>query len=557
MKKQAILIASIFAGFSLAQAQQPDLGTEEQRQAGKILYDEKCAQCHGINGDGKGVAGDYFKPKPRDFTRGTYKIRTTKTGELPTDQDLKDIIRKGMPYTGMPPWPDLSDQQITNLMYYIKTFSDAFADPEYIPQESDLTNAPAYSEESALAGRAVFEANECIACHGNFGRSDGATATGISDDWGDHIRPADMTKRWTFRGGSTREDIYRTFLTGMNGTPMPSYDGLITPEDQWRLVDYVYSLSRDEPDYGTLVTSKPYVGDIDLALGDSLFSGVEMTYFSIFGQVIEPGREFYPGASGIEVTAVHNENDIAIRLKWNDMSAEQGGQNNPALEVPRFEPSTGAEAESDDPFAEDADPFAEEVEEDPFADEADPFAEEEDPFAEDDPFADPTQDPNSFSDAVAIQFPRTSSGAIPYLIFGDRRTPADLWFSDLATGEAQTWIGKGSENVELDSVDTALSVWTNYDQGQWTAIFKRSRQNGEDRMTFDEGKFIPIAFSTWDGFNEERGNKRGMSSWYYIYLEPLQKQSAMLPMMKLGFFVLVVELLIVFAVRMKNGKKSV
>ena len=46
-------------------------------------------------------------PRPRDFTSGKFKIRTTPSGALPTDDDLRHIIREGMPYTSMPAWRQL------------------------------------------------------------------------------------------------------------------------------------------------------------------------------------------------------------------------------------------------------------------------------------------------------------------------------------------------------------------------------------------------------------------------------------------------------------------
>ena len=89
----------------------PDLGTDEQREAGRLLYIDKCAQCHGETGQGDGVAAPFMRPMPRDFTAGIYKVRTTPSGQLPTDDDIARVIRDGMPYTGMPPWPQLSDDE--------------------------------------------------------------------------------------------------------------------------------------------------------------------------------------------------------------------------------------------------------------------------------------------------------------------------------------------------------------------------------------------------------------------------------------------------------------
>jgi len=83
-------------------AQGPDVGTEAQRASGKQLYARYCAQCHGDKGDGEGDATPHLYPRPRNFTTGKFKVRTTANGALPTHQDLVNIIRRGMPYTSMP-----------------------------------------------------------------------------------------------------------------------------------------------------------------------------------------------------------------------------------------------------------------------------------------------------------------------------------------------------------------------------------------------------------------------------------------------------------------------
>ena len=107
-----------------------DVGSDAQRAAGKKLYDVNCSQCHGDKGDGQGIAYPFLLPKPRDFTAGKFKIRTTPSGSLPTTQDLKNIIRKGMPYTAMPAWPQFNDQQLAELVYYVKSFNADFAKAE-------------------------------------------------------------------------------------------------------------------------------------------------------------------------------------------------------------------------------------------------------------------------------------------------------------------------------------------------------------------------------------------------------------------------------------------
>ena len=91
----AVLAAVVLGAPALAAAQAGDA------KAGKAVYDLKCIGCHGEKGDGKGPAAELVVPKPRDFTTGLYKIRTS-ANKAPTDQDLFRIITDGMPETSMP-----------------------------------------------------------------------------------------------------------------------------------------------------------------------------------------------------------------------------------------------------------------------------------------------------------------------------------------------------------------------------------------------------------------------------------------------------------------------
>src|SRR5690606_22669544 len=114
-------------------------------------------------------------------------------------QDLVAIIRRGMPYTSMPAWPAFSDAQVSDLAYFIKTFSPDFANAEYVPTPLSLPDAPGMTDESIALGRQLYEDNGCIRCHGTLGRGDGPSAPTLVDDSGYWIRAADLTQSWTFR----------------------------------------------------------------------------------------------------------------------------------------------------------------------------------------------------------------------------------------------------------------------------------------------------------------------------------------------------------------------
>ena len=530
----AVLISLLCAVLTRsARAAGPDVGTEAQRESGKKLYLKNCSQCHGEKGDGEGYAAPHLRPTPRDFTAGKFKIRTTPNGALPTHQDLVNIIRHGMPYTSMPAWPNLADQEVSDLAYFITTFSPEFLKPENVPQPVPLPSAPTATKESIALGKKLYEETGCVKCHGPLGRGDGPSAPTLIDDWGRPIRAADLAQSWTLRGGSSREDIFRTLSTGLNGTPMPSFLDALQPEQRWAISDFIVSLSGNNgPGYSNLVVAKQVQDPIDLAKGTASFESARVVRFPIIGQIMEPGRAFHPPATSVTVQAIYDAESIALLVRWHDMSAEKTGKNGPSLPVP-------PEEEEAAPTPAGQAPGAAQQPADPFAEQAAPAA----PVSE-------------FSDAVAIQIPsQVPTGARkPYFIFGDGQNSVDLWFFDLARPDPLQFTGKGSADIAPNDTGDVTGV-ASFDQGEWSVIFKRPRR-ATSGAPFSPGEFMPIAFSVWDGFSRERGNRRGLTVWYSLYVEPEVVPSAIGPMAKTALFILAIELAVIGWVRRRYGSRA-
>lgn len=511
-----------------------------QSPPGGALYQKLCSQCHGENGDGLGVAAPRLSPKPRDFTAGKFKVRHTPSGALPTDADLEHIIRNGMPYTSMPGWGHLTDAQIAELVAAVKSFSPDFANPERKPTPITIPKAPSYSAESAEKGKQVYAEIGCPACHGELGRGDGTSAPTLKDDWGNPLRPADLTMRWTFRGGPTREDIYRTFTTGLNGTPMPSFAESLSDEQRWQLVDYITSLDpRNEPGYAELLLVKSTTEDLDLGRGEELFAEAPKALFPVVGQITEPGRAFHPAAQAVEVQAVYNTREIAFHVTWHDLRADTAGHSAPDLPVPPEE-DEGASAA---PAAEEGGFWGAEEAAAPAADAGGDF------WGDEGGGAAPAAAGGEFADAVAIQLPvaAPAGNRKPYFLFGDAQHPVDLWFMDLAVKEARRYTAAGSGAISAVEGEDVTAV-ASYDHGRWSAIFKRSLRSSGG-VTFGEGQYLPVAFSIWDGTNRERGNKRALTQWMYLYTLPREAPSPIGPMLRAALAVAAVELLLVFWVR--------
>ncbi|TMB55020.1 MAG: c-type cytochrome [Deltaproteobacteria bacterium] len=212
------------------------------------VYNHACAWCHGKDGRGDGPAAfsinKYRAPRPRDFTRGQFKLRSTPSGQLPTDDDLLRTLERGIPGY-MPSFHGLTDGERRLAVVAVKRFFPGFATTP--PAPSFASRIPPPADDAAVArGRELYAAAGCAACHGERGRGDGPSAATLRDADGLPIRAADLRYPARFKGGAEPVDLYRTLMSGLDGTPMPSYATALgdDPRAPWDLVAYVRSLRR-------------------------------------------------------------------------------------------------------------------------------------------------------------------------------------------------------------------------------------------------------------------------------------------------------------------------
>jgi DMSO reductase family type II enzyme heme b subunit len=426
--------------------------------SGKAVYEKKCALCHGAEGKGDGPGAATLDPRPRDFTRGLYKIRTTASGQPPTDTDLFRIITEGMPGTSMPDWKALPEKERWDLVAYLKTFApDKFKEP---PKAADLPKEVTASRESLARGKEMFEAIECNKCHGNAGRGDGPSAPELKDDWGNPIRAANLTKPWTFRGGGSGGAMATRLTTGLMGTPMPSFiDSVEKPEDIWHLANYVKSLGPIAPDFATMLPVGPVQAEIPDDPAAPFWDEQAPANFPLAGQVIVDPRNFTPSIDMLTVRAVYSSAEIAFHLSW------------------------------DDPTASKTDPAAK-----TFADQV----------------------------ALQFPAKLSEGSERPYLLMGEGANPVYLlrWTSDTGVEEASA-SGLGAI-TPLKKEDAQAKGRVEYQDGRYRLVLKRPRVVPPQALAppFSVGAFLPIAFFAWDGSNGEVETKFAMSSWYYLRLEP-------------------------------------
>ena len=208
---------------------------------GARVFARYCAVCHGPNGRGNGPAAPSMFPRPRDFSSGRFKYKSTPSGEPPTDEDLLRTIREGLPASAMPYFADLlSTEELNAVVEQVKSYSSAFSHPG---RPIEIPAAIPITSESLARGRALFASQGCAACHGDDGRG----GQRYEDGSGHAVFARDLTAPWAFRGGSRPQDLWLRLTTGITPGPMPAYADLLPAGARWDLVNFVSSIARTPP----------------------------------------------------------------------------------------------------------------------------------------------------------------------------------------------------------------------------------------------------------------------------------------------------------------------
>ena len=458
--------------------------SEELIAEGRHQFGMRCARCHGRKGDGKGPLADILDPRPRDFTMGTYKFRTTRSGALPTDEDIFRTITRGVSGTAMPSWGGLPPELRWALVYYIKTLAPEFGNKELNPYNYTVALPPEVplSPESIARGRILYEKNKCWECHGMEGRGDGRT--NLKDDWGYPTRVANLRRGWNIKGGNSPRDMVYRFITGINGTAMPSFEFSISGEDRWHLANYIYSIAQGRFDDEKIFRAGLIKGEIPPDPSAKLWNGVKSSKIIVGNQDIAEPYWINNSVDMIDVRALYNKNRIAFLLEWDDpvRDASHDGSREVTNFKDRYVMATG------------------EI----------------------------PREAGIFRDALAMQFPLASTlDDSPPPIGGSTAMPVNVWHwkSDLG--------GKGAGGVEdsnswsfdkfmLPQQEAGQNVISRaeWKDGRWRVLLTRSLKSSEVHdVKFEKGAIIPVSFYVWDGSNGEHGRIMGLSPWYLLYLD--------------------------------------
>lgn len=250
MKKRIRLLplASLCLGTSIfGDTAVQSMTTQQLIQSGREAFVNRCSGCHGTEADGNGPAALMLNPRPRNLVAGSFKFRSTPSGVLPTIKDLIRTIDRGVPGTAMPPFREIPESEKFALAMYIRSLRPEFKDTRddqvsitvpAVPKEIFSTKAGLLS--AAKRGVKIYQ-SACVSCHGEKGYGDGPSAAELTDSDNLPIRPANL-RLTGLKSGKTAKDLFRVINTGLDGSPMPSFDSILKTQDSWDLVAYIFYL---------------------------------------------------------------------------------------------------------------------------------------------------------------------------------------------------------------------------------------------------------------------------------------------------------------------------
>lgn len=525
-----LLLSSLFIVILVTYSQE----TPEVSERGKEVYEESCAHCHGIEGRGDGSAAENLLPSPRDFTGGVYKIRSTESGQLPTDQDLFDIITNGMPGSSMPEWESaLSANDRWELVAYIKTFYDGFKESEETPpKEISLEGKIPYSEESIEIGKFFYTQFACYECHGNVGRGDGTSAPTLQDEWGFRSWPANLTQNWNFRGGSSTEDIYKRFIGGIAGSAMPMFE------------DASFGLTVDEAQRYAQLENKTEMTEAEeeefTQLDEKMGNAYDLLDIMTEGSANEEQKQKHAEAIKVfqekswhianYVKSLAPEKKPEPAIGKNVLRSQYTADALPAIDDAAWEtlgasyfPLVGQIIVEPRQF----NPTIDSVNVKSFYNDTEVVF----LFTWDDRTNNTEEKEDedigkTFEDAITIQFPvkvpKDPTAPKPYFLWGGKKA-VYLWQWKASDVDIVTELtAKGITKAEVQEFQGNIQAEGKYTNGQYRLWVKRALKTEDKKdLQIEPGVFVPIAFSVWDGANGDVDTKRVISSWYSFVLEPV------------------------------------
>jgi mono/diheme cytochrome c family protein len=521
----------------------PTTGTSDAMLArGSELFAKYCTICHGENGDGAGKFAYLMNPRPRDFRQGDFKLATTEN-QIPSDDDLVRTIGRGMPGSAMPPWDHLPLADLQALATYVRKFNEdgtreklqawvddgsmkaaelagVLAERTQPGPQLVVPSEPAFDEIHWFRGRRLYLEN-CASCHGVDGHP---VADAVKFDNEGYPVPPRSFVNGIFKGGSDSHQLYARVWKGMKGTPMPASEGIYSGDETWDIIHYVQSLARAgaqeraQLKQGTFVA--PNVrGQLPSSPTDDAWEQARPLYVALTPLWWAEDR-----IEGLMIQALHNNDELAIRLSWIDPTRDER-----AVRHNEFRDGVAIQfsLSSDPPFymgdssdhggvniwywkadrEKDIESGYQDVDA-AFPDRAvDMYPEQETPAAH--------ATFMSWPDAALTKHDPefvTAWGAGNLVSNPNIKTPVE---SLVARGPGT--LSGIPANIQFVQGNAS------YERGVWSVQMRRrmSFVGGDHtgERTFKKGDYLPVSFAIWNGSAGDRDGKKNISIWQKLVIE--------------------------------------
>jgi DMSO reductase family type II enzyme heme b subunit len=468
------------------------------RSRGADLYERHCAVCHGLDGNADNVVADLLRPRPNAFGQGLFKLVSTTNG-MPTQDDLVQTLRRGMPGSTMMSWNWMPDEDLQALADEVLVLA-VRGRAESIHSTAVLTHQPlSLDEATAIAERELLPGptvdagspieitattfgegerlyrQHCASCHGNDGRG-----LPQSQDWptdGTWLWPRDFTSGY-LRGAADHRALAFRIRAGMPGAHMPPT--MLSTGETNALVGYVKSLIPDSAG-DRHVQWRRTVRVARLQQLPAADDPQALTRLDAIRLPTSPLWWRVEACSEVTLRAAHDDREILIQLEWGDETRD---------------------------------------------DHVRPGA--------------------RMGDGVAMQFAREQDP--PLFAMGSRAQPVNVWrwhaydpkevagmadlFGQAHQGlDAQTnrQPNARTESIELGGIRTVgaatgaglpLSVTTTWQNGRWRATFRRALTARSDHEV-DLGAPGPVLFAIalWNGSIDKHAGSKSITTWHALELE--------------------------------------
>lgn len=492
---------------------------------GRTLYGGYCAVCHGDGGAGDGPAAYLLAPAPRDFTQARFRLVSTHNG-APTDADLIDTLRRGMPGSSMPAWEWMSDVDLASLAMWVRSLAlngkiarllaQAEVDEETLTREEaraiaqrGLTPGPAlqvpadYARDPArlALGKRVFD-ESCALCHGVDGRARDVKEQFNED--GTPTRPRDLTLGM-LKGGAGSADLARRVLAGMPGSPMPA--GTFKDAGEVAaVVAYVETLlAPGAAERGVQTRTHLQarrVRNLPQRADDPAWIGPETVDLPLMQLWWRESR-----VDEVQFAAVHDGRTLAVRLRWNDRTKDEEalGQDSfsdgAALQFARF----AADGTPPPLFA----------------------------------MGEPGKSVSLWHWKAAWELDRSQArdmfARYPFTLpdqFGEPDAPsAPLYVTGRAAGNpvsspsrpsaAEALQAQGLGTLDGRAAPAGVEARGQWIEGRWNVVFRRPLADASaGGLPLEAGVSVHCAMAVWDGAALDRDGQKAVTVWHVLELDP-------------------------------------